>query len=200
MTERKIYIGSIGPFLYDDESPIEDKDGDFSGLNYQGLVTSGQLYISDPPTDDNHVLRKGDAYIADTSGKVEDNLTADQNLTAGSWQASGVSLSLAAGGWLILAQITVSLAATVSGIVMAKMRNATGTIEASGEIYITADAVTVTNRTFGMINLIGFVSPLTTGTYSVDVWSSQAVRVEAEINHADSPGNNATLMRAIRIY
>lgn len=43
MAIRKVYIGSIGPFLYDDAEPINDPDGDFLGENYHGLITDGAI-------------------------------------------------------------------------------------------------------------------------------------------------------------
>ena len=46
MTERKIYIGSVGPFLYDDADPIDDQDGDFSGENYHGLLSDGNVFAA----------------------------------------------------------------------------------------------------------------------------------------------------------
>jgi len=58
MAIRKVYIGSIGPFLYDDSNPIDDPD--FPAENYKGLVTDGHLYVKETPTDDKHVLRKED--------------------------------------------------------------------------------------------------------------------------------------------
>lgn len=43
MTERKFYIGSMGPYLFDDADPIDDQDGDFSGENYKGMRTDSSL-------------------------------------------------------------------------------------------------------------------------------------------------------------
>jgi len=41
VAEKKIYIGSVGPFLYDDTDNIDDPDGDFSGQTLKGLTTDG---------------------------------------------------------------------------------------------------------------------------------------------------------------
>lgn len=43
MAEKKIYIGSVGPLLYDDTDDINDADGDFSGESYKGLMTDGDI-------------------------------------------------------------------------------------------------------------------------------------------------------------
>lgn len=45
MAEKKIYIGSVGPLLYDDTDNIDDPDGDFSGQTQEGLVTDGGLLV-----------------------------------------------------------------------------------------------------------------------------------------------------------
>jgi hypothetical protein len=37
MAEKKVYIGSMGPFVFDDAETINDPDGDFSGENQIGL-------------------------------------------------------------------------------------------------------------------------------------------------------------------
>lgn len=42
MTIRKAYIGSLGPFYYDDAEAINDPDGDFAGENQRGLTTDGE--------------------------------------------------------------------------------------------------------------------------------------------------------------
>lgn len=43
MTERKIYIGSVGPFLFDDTDPIDDADGDFPGEVMRGMATDADI-------------------------------------------------------------------------------------------------------------------------------------------------------------
>jgi hypothetical protein len=41
MTIKKVYIGSIGPFEYDDSELIDDPDGDFAGENKQAVRSNG---------------------------------------------------------------------------------------------------------------------------------------------------------------
>lgn len=60
MAERKYYIGSLGPFLYDDTDLIEDQDGDFPAESYDGFVTSGGVRVGKNPSDDHDVVRKED--------------------------------------------------------------------------------------------------------------------------------------------
>ena len=43
MAERKIYIGSEGPFLYDDTELIDDPDGDFSGETQYSALADGPM-------------------------------------------------------------------------------------------------------------------------------------------------------------
>ncbi len=45
MAEKKVYIGSFGPFLFDDTDSIDDSDGDFSGMSHKGLVTDGGIIM-----------------------------------------------------------------------------------------------------------------------------------------------------------
>jgi len=45
VTERKIYFGSHGPYLYDDTDLIGDGDGDFSGQAYDSIVTDGDMFV-----------------------------------------------------------------------------------------------------------------------------------------------------------
>ena len=60
MARRKIYIGSVGPFLYDDDAPIHDQDGDFAGEDFAGVVTDGQLLVEGSPTNPLHLVRLQD--------------------------------------------------------------------------------------------------------------------------------------------
>jgi hypothetical protein len=41
MAIKKVYIGSIGPFEYDDSEDIDDIDGDFVGEKKQALRSNG---------------------------------------------------------------------------------------------------------------------------------------------------------------
>jgi|LGOV01.1.fsa_nt_gb hypothetical protein len=89
MALRKLYIGSVGPFLYDDADPIDDPDGDFAGEDYKGLVTNGQMLVEAPPTQDNEVIRQIDidhrivipVSVIDISNPVELNLIPGTNGT-----------------------------------------------------------------------------------------------------------------------
>ena len=57
MAEQKIYIGSVGPFLFEDTDPIDDEDGDFSGETQQAMRTAAPIRTSHSPSDDNDVIR-----------------------------------------------------------------------------------------------------------------------------------------------
>ena len=56
MTVRKVYVGSKGPFLYEDTDPINDVDGDFSGENLRGLATH-QILLMTAPSSSGEVVR-----------------------------------------------------------------------------------------------------------------------------------------------
>jgi len=60
LTIKKVFIGSLGPHLYDDTDPIDEYEGDFSGENRQSLVTDGQMLIEEAPDEDNEVPRLKD--------------------------------------------------------------------------------------------------------------------------------------------
>jgi hypothetical protein len=67
VTLRKFYIGSHGPFYFDDEDDIDDPDGDFSGEQRAGFVTDGPVRVGTIPTEDEDVMRLTDfesAYVA----------------------------------------------------------------------------------------------------------------------------------------
>jgi len=77
MALKKIYFGSLGPYLYDDTDDVNDPDGDFSGLTRKGIVTDDQIYVGTAPTSDDHVVRLTDVsttvlnkYIIETGVSV----------------------------------------------------------------------------------------------------------------------------------
>ena len=42
MAEHKVYIGNLGPFIYDDAEDLEDPDGDFpAGTKRAAFLTTG---------------------------------------------------------------------------------------------------------------------------------------------------------------
>jgi len=43
VTIRKVYIGSIGPYLFDDTDDLDDGDGDFSGQKVEGIISDGRM-------------------------------------------------------------------------------------------------------------------------------------------------------------
>lgn len=47
MAIKKVYIGSIGPFLYDDADLVDDPDGDFPGETQRAVLTDGTI-LKDP--------------------------------------------------------------------------------------------------------------------------------------------------------
>lgn len=73
---RKVYIGSVGPFLYDDEDDINDPDEDeFGEDNKQcALVTNQQIVITEPPTKEGHVMRK-DEFDDALGGGLDRSIT-----------------------------------------------------------------------------------------------------------------------------
>ena len=65
MAEKKIYLGSVGPALFNDDELIADGDGDFADLYRHALVTDQQLIVTESPSLDDHVAR-----YSDIQGKI----------------------------------------------------------------------------------------------------------------------------------
>lgn len=57
MAIKKVYIGSVGPYQYDDADPIDDVDGDFPGENQRAVTTNAQMLISTAPSVGEEVVR-----------------------------------------------------------------------------------------------------------------------------------------------
>ena len=60
MATKKIYIGSIGPILYDDTDNVDDVDGDFSGETQRAMTSDSSILITTVPTDPEEVVRLDD--------------------------------------------------------------------------------------------------------------------------------------------
>ena len=58
MTIRKVWLGSTGPFLFDDSILYIDEEGVIAPDNQQAIATNGQIVVQSPPTSDVHVVRK----------------------------------------------------------------------------------------------------------------------------------------------
>jgi hypothetical protein len=57
MAEKKVYIGSMGPYLIDDTEDLNDPDGDFSGQKTMGIVADIQSVCTAAPTSDEESVR-----------------------------------------------------------------------------------------------------------------------------------------------
>lgn len=47
MAEKKTYLGSQGPYLFDDTDNLDDPDGDFSGQGQVGIITDSQVVATE---------------------------------------------------------------------------------------------------------------------------------------------------------
>ena len=59
MAIKKVYIGSVGPFLFDDTDLVNDEDGDFPGATQKG-VTVQTMAVYEAPVSDEDVVRNVD--------------------------------------------------------------------------------------------------------------------------------------------
>jgi len=69
MAQKRFWIGSLGPFFYDDTDALHDPDGVISDTQ-KTVYSEGQVHIDEAPTEDNHVLRKKDLEAALVSGMI----------------------------------------------------------------------------------------------------------------------------------
>ncbi len=105
MTVFKVYIGSTGPFTYDDTDSVNDVDGDFPGETQQAFLTNGTfgsivaststftnagLKIED--TNASHVLTispgsdlTGNKVLTITTGDASRTITLSGNPTLSDW-------------------------------------------------------------------------------------------------------------------
>jgi outer membrane murein-binding lipoprotein Lpp len=65
---KKVWIGSTGPFLYDDSILYIDEDGVISPDNQQAIATDGQVVVQSAPSSPVHVVRKQD--LDDALGNI----------------------------------------------------------------------------------------------------------------------------------
>lgn len=56
MTEKKVYLGSEGPFLFDTADDLDDPDGDWSGEKV-AAIRAEQIQITGVPGSSGEVLR-----------------------------------------------------------------------------------------------------------------------------------------------
>lgn len=64
MAQRKYWVGSTGPFLYDDTGQYAD------AVTYRGFRTSGTVKVESVPVDDEDVTRLVDMNTSINAAKV----------------------------------------------------------------------------------------------------------------------------------
>jgi hypothetical protein len=60
MSVQRIWLGAVGPYLYDDEASIEDDSLEDGEQLAASLMTTGQIRVFGEPTEDEHILRLAD--------------------------------------------------------------------------------------------------------------------------------------------
>ena len=80
MARRKYYIGDVGPLFFDDESPVDDPDGDFAGEDRIALRTEGSIRASGEDTHEDSLTTKSTVDTLDRYAKNH----AVEHLPAGS--------------------------------------------------------------------------------------------------------------------
>lgn len=120
------------------------------------------------------------------------NLAADVTMTSANTYYDGVSTSLAAGTWLIIASIYVDDPSNTGGTVTAKLWDGTN-VSSSGEMFVGGTTTQVT------ITLSGIVSPASTTTYKISAATSQNIHVIRAACVQNGAGNNASHISAVKI-
>lgn len=79
MAEKKVYIGSIGPFLFDDADDVDDPDGDFVGETQKAALSDADMqadsFIGSPTSLDIN------DFLSGTAGEIEVVDDGDQTAT-----------------------------------------------------------------------------------------------------------------------
>lgn len=60
MVQRRVWLGSTGPFFYDDAVDLLSVGALPAGTDQHAIVTEGQLYVNTAPTASQHVARRMD--------------------------------------------------------------------------------------------------------------------------------------------
>ena len=70
MAKKKVYIGSVGPFVYDDANLINDPDGDFPGEFQRAITSDGSIKPGSADIEDldTRVIAIENALAAGASG------------------------------------------------------------------------------------------------------------------------------------
>lgn len=58
MARKKYYLGDVGPMLFDDESPVDDQDGDFAGEDRVAFRTDGSMRASGADDHEDSLVKK----------------------------------------------------------------------------------------------------------------------------------------------
>jgi hypothetical protein len=79
MAVQKVWVGSVGPLLYDDTDSISDEDGDLAGTNHGAISTTGQMHVGLPPSQPDNVIRQGDLSTGAFQNYTEATFTIPAN-------------------------------------------------------------------------------------------------------------------------
>ncbi|MCK9576861.1 MAG: hypothetical protein M0R51_13230 [Clostridia bacterium] len=96
MTVKKIYIGSHGPYLYDDDDTLVDPESEFTSIDMDGdsanaITTNGKVYASGNPTSLNDLVRLSD--LSSLLNMAGDNRTSALMLSSSRFLSGLLSLT-----------------------------------------------------------------------------------------------------------
>jgi hypothetical protein len=70
MATKRVWLGSLGPHLYDDTEVVDDEDDIMTGYTREGLMVEGQILTLEAPTLDAHAVRLEDKLAGDLLGNI----------------------------------------------------------------------------------------------------------------------------------
>ena len=189
MAEKKIYIGSHGPSLYEDDDLISDADGEFDGQYFGGLVTDGNILagafaLLDTDQSNHLTLTWNEDDTADRTfqflvGGGNRSLTLNENFTIGDGSAGILTYSS-------ICTLTIELASVL---------NQDLTTDASPTFagIVIADGGTIGQATGPLLTFDDTNNNLTISGGAILFSGTSRVTRHLDINLADLTGPAATL-------
>jgi hypothetical protein len=103
MATKRVWLGSLGPHLYDDTEVVDDEDDIMTGYTREGIMVEGQVLALESPTLDPHMVRLEDKLAGDLLGNIEATrdivLGADRSVSYARKLHVAGSLTLETGAW-----------------------------------------------------------------------------------------------------
>lgn len=57
MADKEFFVGSFGPYIFDDTDVVTSRSGTFDGETREAFMTEGQMWVGEDPSYVYHVAR-----------------------------------------------------------------------------------------------------------------------------------------------